>query len=153
MRVLLIATLILATGQMAAAKPLTNGNDCFVRSYSKAHLASHPDQLVRYISLSPVPLQAPAGQVLMNLTVNQSGSDYYYSSFVYCREKAAGLACAMEGDAGRFNLEGRTKGQLLLTVGRDGLVFEGSGAMITISGTAGDDRSFLLAPQPSSACN
>ena len=154
------ATLLIASASLANARPLlethfhsATSTGCFVRTYSAAHLAKHPDQLVRYISLSPVPNVAPAGQTLLNLTVNLRGSDYFPSSFVYCRPKGDALSCAMEGDAGRFTLSGREKGQVLLTVGRDGLVFEGQNEFVTISGTSGDDRTFLIATVSLDLCS
>ncbi len=146
-------TILLAATSPAMARQLLDGAGCYVRSYTAAHLAKHPDQLVRYISLAPVPLDAPAGQTLMILTINQRGSGEYYSRFAYCRATGNTMDCALEGDGGRFSLKGASKGQLLLTVQADGLLFEGQQDFVAISGTRGDDRSFLIPQVGADQCN
>jgi hypothetical protein len=117
---------------------------CFVRSYSAQHLAKHPDQLVRFVSLAPVPLADPPGVRLMLLTVNLRGSEYYMSGLANCRERGPALACQMEGDAGGFVLEPAKDGAVRLSVGRNGVHFEGAEAFHSLSATSGDDRVFVL---------
>ena len=126
---------------------------CFIRDYSTDHLAKHPDQLVRHISLAPVPLANPPGILLLNLTVNLRGSDYYYSSFAYCHGEGVGMQCDLEGDAGSFVLEPAKNGALRLTLTRDGVSFEGATAFVELSGTSGDDRQFLLPSVNADQCN
>ena len=126
---------------------------CFVRNYSKQHLASHADQLVRHISLSPVPMADPAGVKLMNLMVNLRGSDEYYSGIAYCKAKGPSMVCRLEGDGGGFTLDAAKDGALRLSVAKSGLHFEGQTNFISIAGTSGDDRVFVLPNVSSDQCN
>jgi len=126
---------------------------CFVRDYSRAHLADHPDQLVRHISLAPAPLPNPPGILLLNLMVNLRGSDYYHSRFAYCYAEGVAMLCDLEGDGGSFLLEPASKGALRLTLTRAGVSFEGSEGFASLSGTSGDDRVFLLPNVDPQLCN
>ena len=130
-----------------------NAGSCFLRNYGPSHLASHPDQLVRSILLAPVPLEAPKGTLLFNLMVNLRGSDDYPSGIAYCNATGKIMACQMEGDAGSFTLTAQDRNALLLTVGKFGIVLEGQDNIITISGTSGDDRAFLLGNVSTAFCN
>ena len=145
-RAALALALLLPSGVQARGLGETHfqTGGCFVRAYSARHLAAHPDQLVRHVSLAPVPLADPAGVRLMLLTVNLRGSDYYMSGMAQCRAKGPAMACQLEGDAGAFVLEPAKDGALRLSVGKRGLQFEGAEDFHTLSGTSGDDRVFVI---------
>ncbi len=135
-----------------AAAPHSAG--CFARDYSPAHLVDHPQQRVTRIGLAPVPLDAPPGQVLMNIGVMlRDRPDFLFSSFAYCEPNGPRFDCALEGDAGTFTLTGAPKGALLLTVGPNDMVFEGQTDVITLRADAGDDRVFLIPNVSPDLCN
>ena len=50
------AALILAGGSTAHAEPKLSGT--FTRTYDRAHLAAHPDQIIRAVRLSIIPPNA-----------------------------------------------------------------------------------------------
>ncbi len=153
MRLALPLAILTALAPMAEARTLTNGQECFVRTYNSAHLAKHPDQLVRFISLSPVPLPAPAAGVVLNLMVNKRGSDDFPSSLIYCRPNGGTLDCLAEENRGRLTISDGGKGRLLVTVGAKGLALAGQREDVLISGTRGDDRSFLIPQVDGDQCN
>ena len=159
MRRILAVTLLLA-GPAQAENVLYShfGNDalpsggCFARSYSKAHLADHPDQLVTDISLSISPLSKGGKTPTLMVFVKMRGDPYYYSESATCKIKGLGLNCHIEGDGGSFVLTGEKDGVLRLTVGTGGIGFEGD-KFVEISGTQGDDRAFLIPNVDGGICN
>ena len=153
MRFALPLALMIAATPMAEAGPLANGQGCYVRTYSADHLAKHPDQLVRFISLSPVPIASLPGQFVMNLMVNQRGSDDFPSALITCKPNGALLDCIAAENRGRLTISERFKGKLTLTVGSGGLVLAGQNRDVVISGTRGDDRSFLVPQVDGDQCN
>ncbi|MDO8311195.1 MAG: hypothetical protein Q7T25_04580, partial [Sideroxyarcus sp.] len=92
--------------QTTEARPLIDSHfksgGCFVRTYSADHLAKHPDQLVKYISLSISALDAPDGITLLDVIINLRGKPEYFHGLAYCEPLHDSLACGMEGDAGAF---------------------------------------------------
>ena len=126
---------------------------CFIRSYDNAHLAKHPDQLVTSITVSISPLSPGGTTPILNVFTSFRGDSYYYHGAAFCRYAGDALACVLEGDQGTFSLSGRKGRKILLQVGRDGLEFEGANGTHSISGTTGDDRSFLIPSVPSPQCN
>lgn len=125
---------------------------CFVRDYDADHLASHPDQLVKNVSLGISPLSEGGKRPKLMLFVFLRGDDYYYSTSADCRPKGANLACKLESGKGSFTLSAETPSSLRLTVGRDGLAFPG-GNQPFISGTRGDDRVFVIPNVDGDYCN
>lgn len=153
--VLPIVAMILCA-QSADARPLIdshfNSGGCFVRDYSADHLARHPEQLVKYISLSISALDAPQGMTLLDVIVNLRGRPEYFHGLAYCEPDVDTLACGMEGDAGAFRLEGAKAGALRLSLADQGLSFEGQTEFITLDGQQGDDRVFLIPSAKPAMC-
>lgn len=143
--------------QASEAQPLVDSHfksgGCFVREYSTDHLAKHPDQLVKYISLSISPLDAPDGIELLNLMVNLRGKSEFLHGLAYCESQGDILACNIEGDGGAFRLEGAKNGALRLSVSDQGISFEGQTEFVTLNGNSGDDRVFLIPSVKSDLCN
>jgi hypothetical protein len=88
-----IAVLFLATG---AAHTETDVLGCFVRTYDKAHLAEHPDQLVTAVKLRiyhPAPDVArdagwaPDEATWMNMLVKVRGRDVILTTSGICRKE------------------------------------------------------------------
>ncbi len=131
----------LLDSHFGAAAPHRGG--CFHRDYSADHLARHPDQRVTSITLAPVPLDSPEGEIELNVMIRLRGGGVY-SSLAYCSPSRATLACRMEGDAGTFTLTGAADSALLLNVGPHGISFEGDSEFIALEPDRGDDRVFLI---------
>lgn len=142
--------------QTAQARPLIDSHftsgGCFVREYAADHLAKHPDQMVKYISLSISALDAPDGITLMDVIVNLRGKPEYFHGLAYCEPQRDALVCSMEGDAGAFRLEGARNGALRLSVSDQGVSFEGQSEFVTLDGNRGDDLVFLIPSVKAELC-
>lgn len=125
---------------------------CFQRHYDAAHLAKHPQQQVTDIALTPAEGQEVSTSLVVDISVQLRGISDSYIGSAYCEPAAAGLSCGMEGDAGAFSLALREGGALLLKVDPRGMSFEGAQDFLTLSGSSGDDRAFLLQPVGAADC-
>ena len=135
--------IILACGVMANPVAALDLANCYARSYSADHLASHPIQQVSAIWMTRATEEvAPPGMVL-NLSVRLKTSREVFLGTAYCAPEGSGLACGMEGDAGTFVIAPR-KDAVLIALDRAGISFEGQSDFVTLSGSTGDDREFLL---------
>lgn len=149
MLVLLPIPVLAQTGATAMFPPEAS---CFQRHYDAAHLAQHPQQDVTDISLTPAEGQQVSTSLVVDIAVHLRGKPDGYVGSAYCEPDAAGLSCGMEGDAGAFNLVLRDRGALLLKVDPGGMSFEGTQDFLTVSGTSGDDRAFLMYPVAAADC-
>lgn len=125
---------------------------CFQRQYDAAHLAKHPQQQVVDIALTPAEGQVVSTSLVVDIAVTLRGTGAHYIGSAYCEPDGTGLSCGMEGDAGAFNLSLRKGGALLLAVSPLGMSFENEQDFLTISGTSGDDRAFLMQPVAAADC-
>jgi hypothetical protein len=109
-----IAVLLMATG---AANTETNTLGCFVRTYDKAHLAEHPDQLVTAVKLHiyhPPPDVArdagwPSAQdaTWMKMEVKVRGRDVILTTSATCHKKQDALWCGVECGRGDISVASR----------------------------------------------
>lgn len=126
---------------------------CYLRQYSAAHLAAHPDQRVTQIALGPWgPEWGNRRDLVLTVAIYLTGNPQRYSGVAYCRDAGPYLRCRMEGDAGSFALEAATGGALRMTLTGDGIGFEGPRDFVALSARTGDDRVFLIPPVPADAC-
>jgi hypothetical protein len=130
---------------------------CYVRSYGAEHLASHPRQRVRTISLRRLPGANPPmsdGSVVeFELSVLARGVRDSWGGVAVCRDGAERLACGMEGDMGQLTLTPLSADSIELRVtGQDGLSFETDKSFESIGAPGGDDRVFRLTRAPMKAC-
>ena len=125
---------------------------CFQRHYDAAHLAKHSQQQITDITLTPAEGQEVSTLLVVDISVKLRGESKSYISSAYCEPDAVGLSCGMEGDAGAFGLALREDGALLLTVDSGGMSFEGAQDFLTLSGSSGDDRAFLMYPVAAADC-
>ncbi len=125
---------------------------CFHRQYDTAHLAKHPQQFVSDIALTPAEGQEVSTSLVVDISIKLRGVSDSYIGSAYCEPDALGLSCGMKGDAGAFTLVLRDGGALLLKVDPRGMSFEGDQTFLTLSGTTGDDRAFLLQPVAAADC-
>ncbi|MBP9184499.1 MAG: hypothetical protein KBF78_15290 [Fuscovulum sp.] len=126
---------------------------CYLRQYSAAHLAAHPDQRVTQIALGPWgPAWGKDRDLVLTVAVYLTGDAERYSGAAWCRDAGPYLHCRMEGDAGSFALEAATGRALRMTLTGDGIGFEGPRDFVELSARTGDDRVFLIPPVPADAC-
>jgi hypothetical protein len=119
---------------------------CYERVYVQGHLADHPAQRVTRMALVP---EDRHGESVLGLWVSVTlrgvpGGDF--DALAYCENNASVLYCAMEGDAGSFQIQEAKNGAVLVSVSSYGMGFENDQGFVTLARTAGDDRSFLLQP-------
>ncbi|MBK6467109.1 MAG: hypothetical protein IPL38_00790 [Rhodobacter sp.] len=151
----LLATLAMASPALARNLLDTvfpGGSGCYERLYSKSHLAEHPEQMVKRITLG-ISRSAPTSPdyTVTTVTVVLRGDPEVYANDGYCKNKGDQIVCSMEGDMGGFTLKSAEDGAILLKVAKDGMSFEGN-RFVDISGASGDDRSFLMPRAEAGAC-
>ncbi len=121
------------------------GSGCYKRTYSKAHMAKHPNQMVSMIELAYAPATDPnaiasSGPISFGLSVRtRRPKDGLVGNVALCREEAGKVACGLEGDGGSFTLTGQGNGQVKLSVTVD-MAFE-SDRFIALGS---DDKVFVL---------
>lgn len=137
---------------------------CYGSSYSLEHLKAHPEQKVIDIALSHYPsrqqllgLDSPyqpypdTPRFIAKIDVWMRGQDTSWQTDAFCEPDGSRMVCGIECDGGRFYLEKRKGGKLLLTGGYD-LDFNQCDAGDRILARQPDDTSFLLSPIPRSHC-
>jgi hypothetical protein len=134
----------------ATAQTMAPG-ECFLRQYSRDHMASHTDQTVTLIALGPETGAEEADAPILRLMVMVRGDSEAYRGSAYCDGWGVPMDCLMEGDAGAFRIE-PAKGGVRLTLAVRGVSFEGTRDFVTLDGDRGDDRVFLLPRVPADAC-
>lgn len=156
-RLALPLTLLAAAGPVLAKSPqdqmFPSDSSCYTRTYTRAHMADHPQQRVTRIAIGPWAAGLDDPRYLpVRVAITLRGSPERFGAVAYCENEAGHLFCQLEGDAGSFTLEPRPNGALRLKVSRRGMMFEGNQDFIEISGTSGDDRVFLLPAGGADAC-
>jgi hypothetical protein len=160
---LLLLALAALPGPLAAqtfrdthfANPDLPGGPCYQRTYTTAHLADHPQQQVTQITLRPSLLspEVATGDYLLDLFVMRRGDPEELMATAYCTPRSTRMDCLLEGDAGGFRLEAAGPARLRLTVGPQGVLFEGRADVLELSATTGDDRVFLIPNAAPEACH
>jgi hypothetical protein len=130
---------------------------CFTRSYGAEHLASHPRQRVRNISLRRTadanPPRDSGRTIEFELSVRARGARESWGGVAVCRDGAERLACWMEGDMGELTLTPLSADAIELRVtGKDGLSFETDTGFESMGAAGSDDRIFRLNRAPMAAC-
>src|SRR5262249_48443213 len=103
-----LAGLLLILALPAAAEPDAPG--CFVRTYHRAHLAQHPDQVVTAVMLRihrPPPGNADKYWFLAQFALR--GKDKPLRTSGICNETASGLRCLVECDGGGVDVVPRAR--------------------------------------------
>lgn len=121
---------------------------CYARKYTADHLARHPEQRVTGMALRP-DRQAAAPLLGLWLTVTLRGAPGgTFEALAACENIEHTLYCTMEGDAGAFSIEPDKGKAVLVTTGSRGIGLENEAGFVTLERDRGDDRSFLLRPEP-----
>jgi hypothetical protein len=103
-----LAGVLLTLAVPAAAGPDALG--CFTRTYDRAHLAQHPDQVVTAVKLRiyrPPPGNADKYWFLAQFALR--GKDETLRTNGICNEKASGLRCLVECDGGGVDVVPRAR--------------------------------------------
>ncbi len=159
-------------GSNAMAAPLNVQDDvCYSRTYSAAHLSSHPEQRVNSIRFSHTPSQYnrdereiatrqdnPNFRAKLQLTFRDRSGNFF--SDVFCFKSPNGQWCGVECDGGGFYHTTRADGSILIDFRKTGGIRIGSscGEMDVeeetswFDTTKSDDKLFRLDPAPLSAC-
>jgi hypothetical protein len=148
-----LAGLLLILAPPAIAGPEALG--CFTRSYDRAHLALHPDQLVTAAKLRvyrPPPGNGSAYWFLLQFRLR--GSDETLRTSGICNETAKGLHCFVECDGGSVDVVPRARGAMMyldrISVAKCGQEYvNGDGQELT---GGKDDREFRLVRVDSAPC-
>jgi hypothetical protein len=127
-----------------------DGAPCYARTYDEAHLKTHGTQRVRSIEIDLSKANSDgtpnaADRFELGFALMLKTSPEWYGQAASCKTSDAGFECFLEGDGGVFRLTPGDGGGLRLETGENGIALEGSDA-IELSGKAGDDRAFDLAP-------
>lgn len=125
---------------------------CYLRQYSRQHMADHPDQLVTQIAVGPEQGAFEADVLILKVAVYLRGSDERFLASAYCDNTGGTLSCGLEGDGGWFQMKPAKGGAVMLMVGRDPLGFEGARGFVTFGGGVSDDERFLIPRVPADAC-
>lgn len=144
----ILASPALAESPRAALFPGDGG--CYRSDYDAAHLAAHPDQLVKTIRLSADRPYSDERTLLLAIEILPRGGEAVLAHG-YCENTGGSLSCGLEGDAGWLTLEPTAKG-LRATVGRDGIGFETDTGFVTFGGGESDDEVFAIPRAPEEAC-
>jgi hypothetical protein len=143
------------------AVPATAGPDalgCFTRTYDRAHLARHPDQVVTAVKLHiyrPPPSNLNKYWFLAQFKLR--GRDETLRTSGICNERASGLHCFVECDGGGVDVVPRVRDAMMYlnrirvaACGED-LIDGGKTAQELTGGK--DDRVFRLDRVDAAACS
>jgi len=129
---------------------------CYARTYDAGHLAAHPRQKVRAITLDFEASRADSEgntplRFLVGLGVMLKDKQGWYASPAFCGESPqGGFQCFLEGDGGRFRLV--TSGPVMKIALSGEVAIEGDD-FISFGGKASDDNVFILKPAPQKVCD
>jgi len=143
-----LAGLLLILALPAAAGPDALG--CFARSYDRAHLAQHPDQVVTAVMLRIY--RPPSGNADKHWFLAQfrlRGKDKPLRTSGICNETASGLRCLVECDGGGVDVVPRARDATVHLDRISGPACEDSGRELT---GGKDDRVFRLDRVNDAAC-
>jgi hypothetical protein len=121
-----------------------NALGCFTRSYDRAHLAKHPDQLVTAVKLHihrPPPGNGSKYWFLAQFKLR--GKDETLRTSGICNEKASGLHCFVECDGGGVDVVPRARDAMMYLDRIRVAACDGEEAGEELSGGK-DDRVFRL---------
>lgn len=130
---------------------------CYLRDYTPAHLAAHPDQRVVRIALGrsdwapPGGWGDPAPEAVVKVAVTLRDGTRA-EALAACIPAGPQAICAMEGDEGAFGIEPRPGGAVLLRPLHTGMVFAVGERLVLLQPDRGDDRAFLVPAVPADAC-
>lgn len=154
------------------AAELAFGKDqCFMRTYSKAHLAKNPDQRVTQMRFVHRPSAYNSDQAALSQGLGGRVSEQmalidvrfrnarHLKQSVFCTNEGGNRLCGVECDGGRFAYRFKGNGAMLIDLRNTGgmllgsLCGEESADQSLWFGTNKDDQLFRLDPADMSACS
>lgn len=137
---------------------LPEGGTCFTRSYSSAHLARHPKQTVKNITIKlsrTSPWTANDGEFMQVLVNQKKAPQKNLRQAMSCFESDGEVVCAVDCDGGAMYVTALKDGKL--TVSNQNLTLKGGcgedeDETIYLQTIAGGDDSFVLSEAPMAAC-
>jgi hypothetical protein len=155
MRALLVFALLLTAGVAEArnvrethfGNPALPSDRCFDRVYSRDHLRKHPQQTVTRLTVILSETPGPRGGAVLDLFAELTNGMGGQSNFakVICEPRGDALDCTpADGSAGGMTVQAAKGGALLVSLKRQGLVFDNPEGGMWLQGDAGDDREFLV---------
>ena len=146
------AALFICLGSLAAEaqsptqQMFPRGDSCYARNYGAAHLAKHPEQRVTRFAISP-DFVSEAPNLALELRLQLRGTTGgAFEAQAICENNGGSIYCAMEGDAGGFQIDQARNRGIQITVSSLGMSFENEGGFVRLERKTGDDRSFILRP-------
>ena len=110
----LLLTTVLFPAATASAAELMPG--CYHRDYSPQHLASHPDQVVDWISMLVEKGQDGSTSARIRVASANQGharrsgfGNHIFDQWLFCYDDNGGIACSADCDGGRFILTRQTQ--------------------------------------------
>jgi hypothetical protein len=149
-----LAAIVLLLAVPATAGPEALG--CFTRTYDRAHLAQHPDQVVTAVKLRVY--RPPPGNEAKYWFLAQfrlRGKDETLRTSGICNDKTSGLNCFVECDGGGVDVVPRAREAMMYL---DRIRVAGCGEELADDGTAQeltggkDDQVFRLDRVKDAAC-
>jgi hypothetical protein len=135
-----------AEAQSPQEQMFPRGDSCYARNYGAAHIARHPEQRVTRFAVSPdFVSKAPRLALELRLSLRGDGGGAFAAQAI-CENNGGSLYCAIEGDAGGFQIDPARNRSIQITVSSLGMSFENEGGLVTLERNSGDDRSFILRP-------
>jgi hypothetical protein len=135
-----------AQAQSPTEQMFPRGDSCYARNYGAAHLAKHPEQRVTRFAVTPdFVSEAPLLALELRLGLRGTPGGAFEAQAI-CENTGGSIYCAMEGDAGGFQIDPAKNRGILISVSSLGMSFENEGGFVTLERNSGDDRSFLLRP-------
>ncbi len=167
-RVFFVVAFVELCGQTSSGFGKEAWNGCFRRIYDAAHLAAHPGQTVKSITVLIKPVTGRRSDIdrwwynkrwIANaklIFTLRGMKTKYYAYNADCVANAAGLDCPMEEDAGRFTLTRSGAGLTFVVIGD--LIMSRAGqdlldSNVSVRANNSEDRTFVLLEAEADACN
>ena len=141
----------------ATSAELASLSGCYERRYDAAHLAAHPDQHVRSVTLAVKPMSGHdpwVANVDLEMAIrHQNGLGSVVGD---CTEDGGALSCSMDSDRGSFRLVASAPDEVLLTINATLLLqrppFNDEGPFVELKPNDRENNAFLLKSVKASAC-
>ena len=130
---------------------------CYERRYDAAHLAAHPEQHVRSVTLAVKPMSGHDPWVAnIDLEMAIRRQIGLVSVVGDCTEEGDALSCSMDSDRGSFRLVASAPGEVRLTINSMLLLqrppFNDEGPFVELKPDDRENNAFLLKSVKASAC-
>jgi hypothetical protein len=155
---LILSTSAYATSIAEVFGSLPSEGACYTRSYSAAHLARHPKQTVKNITVKLTrtsPWTSNEGEFMQVLVNQKTAPRKNLRQAMSCFESSGEVICPVDCDGGAMYVNALKDGKL--TIANNNLTLKGGcgedeDETIYLETIVGGDDSFVLDEAPMSAC-